>query len=99
MRKRRLLLPAAVANLNFAVPALYENAAEALRIQEVPAPADVAQLVEHFTRNEGVPGSSPGVGLGKWPQIGHFLVLAKRLSDRDVHADDRLSSRAACQDL
>ena len=25
--------------------------------------ADVAQLVEHFTRNEGVPGSSPGVGL------------------------------------
>jgi hypothetical protein len=27
-----------------------------------PRPADVAQLVEHFTRNEGVPGSSPGVG-------------------------------------
>jgi hypothetical protein len=27
------------------------------------SPADVAQLVEHFTRNEGVPGSSPGVGL------------------------------------
>ena len=26
------------------------------------SPADVAQLVEHFTRNEGVPGSSPGVG-------------------------------------
>src|SRR5436190_20678236 len=26
--------------------------------------ADVAQLVEHFTRNEGVPGSSPGVGSG-----------------------------------
>ena len=24
--------------------------------------ADVAQLAEHFTRNEGVPGSSPGVG-------------------------------------
>ena len=29
---------------------------------EIPAIADVAQLVEHFTRNEGVPGSSPGVG-------------------------------------
>ena len=29
------------------------------------ANADVAQLVEHFTRNEGVPGSSPGVGSGK----------------------------------
>ena len=25
--------------------------------------AGVAQLVEHFTRNEGVPGSNPGVGL------------------------------------
>jgi hypothetical protein len=35
-------------------------------------PADVAQLVEHFTRNEGVPGSSPGVGSlalqELWPQ-------------------------------
>src|SRR5215207_9526706 len=29
--------------------------------------ADVAQLVEHFTRNEGVPGSSPGVGSSKAP--------------------------------
>ena len=29
--------------------------------------ADVAQLVEHFTRNEGVPGSSPGVGSQKRP--------------------------------
>src|SRR6266487_4390599 len=28
----------------------------------VGSTADVAQLVEHFTRNEGVPGSSPGVG-------------------------------------
>ena len=27
-----------------------------------PGHADVAQLVEHFTRNEGVPGSIPGVG-------------------------------------
>ncbi len=27
--------------------------------------ADVAQLVEHFTRNEGVPGSSPGVGFSQ----------------------------------
>ena len=32
--------------------------------------ADVAQLVEHFTRNEGVPGSSPGVGL---PDLQGFL--------------------------
>ena len=28
-------------------------------------PADVAQLVEHFTRNEGVPGSNPGVGFAE----------------------------------
>jgi hypothetical protein len=34
------------------------------KIQEIPANADVAQLVEHFTRNEGVPGSIPGVGFG-----------------------------------
>src|SRR5205807_1278348 len=27
--------------------------------------ADVAQLVEHFTRNEGVRGSSPRVGSGE----------------------------------
>ena len=29
--------------------------------------ADVAQLVEHFTRNEGVRGSSPRVGLSETP--------------------------------
>ena len=28
----------------------------------IPAQADVAQLVEHFTRNEGVRGSNPRVG-------------------------------------
>jgi hypothetical protein len=38
--------------------------------------ADVAQLVEHFTRNEGVPGSSPGVGsLGK-PRLGGAFLCA-----------------------
>jgi hypothetical protein len=36
--------------------------------------ADVAQLVEHFTRNEGVPGSSPGVGSQKAPEIGAFCL-------------------------
>ena len=35
------------------------------KIREIPANADVAQLVEHFTRNEGVPGSIPGVGFPK----------------------------------
>src|SRR5829696_2885302 len=33
-------------------------------------PADVAQLVEHFTRNEGVPGSNPGVGSDLRPCCG-----------------------------
>ena len=33
-------------------------------------PADVAQLVEHFTRNEGVPGSNPGVGSPVLPLSG-----------------------------
>jgi hypothetical protein len=36
-------------------------------IDSSPKVADVAQLVEHFTRNEGVPGSSPGVGSGESP--------------------------------
>ncbi len=31
-------------------------------VLECTDPAGVAQLVEHFTRNEGVPGSNPGVG-------------------------------------
>ena len=40
---------------------------ESRRIRETPADADVAQLVEHFTRNEGVPGSNPGVGSREVP--------------------------------
>ena len=36
-------------------------------------PADVAQLVEHFTRNEGVAGSSPAVG----------FALERRFHDRE----------------
>ena len=38
--------------------------------------ADVAQLVEHFTRNEGVPGSSPGVGSGRAQQMDAFAKSA-----------------------
>ena len=33
-------------------------------------PADVAQLVEHFTRNEGVRGSNPRVGFSEIPAFG-----------------------------
>jgi hypothetical protein len=42
------------------------------------APADVAQLVEHFTRNEGVPGSSPGVGFANSLQTSAFSGLRSR---------------------
>ena len=37
--------------------------------------ADVAQLVEHFTRNEGVRGSSPRVGLGELPAASSHRAL------------------------
>ncbi len=36
--------------------------------------ADVAQLVEHFTRNEGVHGSSPRVGSSRFKRFGGRLV-------------------------
>ena len=37
--------------------------------------ADVAQLVEHFTRNEGVRGSNPRVGL-RPPKVVGFAGIA-----------------------
>jgi hypothetical protein len=47
--------------------------------------ADVAQLVEHFTRNEGVRGSSPRVGSGKSPLIRGFLLSRRGLRHRWGH--------------
>ncbi len=61
-QKRQLRFRAAEADLNFAAPLQHQTRQRRRKIQEIPANADVAQLVEHFTRNEGVPGSSPGVG-------------------------------------
>jgi len=61
-QKRRVRLPHAEADLNFAAPLQHQTRQRSRKIQEIPANADVAQLVEHFTRNEGVPGSIPGVG-------------------------------------
>ncbi len=46
-------------------------------------PADVAQLVEHFTRNEGVSGSNPLVGFEKEPAT---AGLSRALSSRDKAA-------------
>jgi hypothetical protein len=62
-RGRRLPLPTAAADQDFAAPVQPKTGPGSRKIREIPAHADVAQLVEHFTRNEGVPGSSPGVGL------------------------------------
>jgi hypothetical protein len=56
-------------------PALREGSTRRRRApkdHKIPADADVAQLVEHFTRNEGVPGSIPGVGFQKDVQISRF---------------------------
>src|SRR5450755_2430813 len=68
-QRRQLRLRAAEADRNFAAPLQHQTRQRKPKIQEVPANADVAQLVEHFTRNEGVPGSSPGVGSEKAPQM------------------------------
>jgi hypothetical protein len=49
--------------------------------------ADVAQLVEHFTRNEGVPGSSPGVG----SEIKHLLKGTLLTPRSGRHAGEKRS--------
>src|SRR4051794_34220220 len=46
---------------------------------EFPLPADVAQLVEHITRNDGVRGSNPRVGFR--PQRLNSLLIALRRGD------------------
>ena len=73
-RERRLRLPRAAVDQDFAPPAQPKTRPGTRKIREIPANADVAQLVEHFTRNEGVPGSSPGVGSQESPaQVGFFF--------------------------
>jgi hypothetical protein len=74
-QKRRLRLPYAEADVNFAAPLQHQTRQRSRKVQEIPANADVAQLVEHFTRNEGVPGSIPGVGFYKALQIAYFRDL------------------------
>ncbi len=71
-QKRQVRLPHAETDLNFAAPLQHQTRQRSRKIQEIPANADVAQLVEHFTRNEGVPGSIPGVGSGKSLRAGSF---------------------------
>jgi hypothetical protein len=66
--ERRLRLPEAAASHDFAAPVQPKTGPGTRKIREIPANADVAQLVEHFTRNEGVRGSSPRVGSKEAPQ-------------------------------
>ena len=61
-RERRLRLAEAATDRDSAAPVQPETGQESRWLREIPASADVAQLVEHFTRNEGVRGSSPRVG-------------------------------------
>jgi hypothetical protein len=72
-RERRLRLPGAAIDHDFAAPVQPKIGPGTRKIREIPASADVAQLVEHFTRNEGVPGSIPGVGFFRiFLQIRYF---------------------------
>ena len=92
-QKRQVPLPHAEADRNFAAPLQHQTRQRKPKIQEIPANADVAQLVEHFTRNEGVPGSIPGVGSEKAPKNRGFPFLG---SPRDLeHVPDM--SRDRCR--
>jgi hypothetical protein len=51
--KRRLRLRGAAIDHDFAAPAQPKVGPGTRKIREIPASADVAQLVEHFTRNVG----------------------------------------------
>jgi hypothetical protein len=71
--KRRLGLPAAAADRDFAAPAQPDTGQRRPESQEIPANALLAQLVEHFHGKEGVVGSSPTEGFAKPPQMARFL--------------------------
>jgi hypothetical protein len=74
-RERRLRLPgAAIDHVFLQPPCSPKSGRGTRRIREIPACADVAQLVEHFTRNEGVPGSIPGVGSEESPATTRVLI-------------------------
>ncbi len=74
-RKRELRLRFAAPRSDFAAPMRHQTPRRPRKYRESPANADVAQLVEHFTRNEGVPGSIPGVGSGwEFPPVRSFLI-------------------------
>jgi hypothetical protein len=55
-QKRQLRLRGAEVDRNSAAPLQHQTWQRWGRTQGIPANADVAQLVEHFTRNVSVPG-------------------------------------------
>ena len=59
--------------------------------------ADVAQLVEHFTRNEGVPGSSPGVGFSAQAESGHLARRSEAVLSAVLSGAGRGRSRQTAQ--
>ena len=61
-RERRLRLPGAAADRDFAAPVQPETGQRRPESPEIPANALLAQLVEHFHGKEGVVGSSPTEG-------------------------------------
>ena len=53
--------------------------------------AEIAQLVEHFTRNEGVVGSSPIFSFEKKPwklRVSGAFVVSGQLSDLSIEAQN-----------
>ena len=78
-RERRLRLPGAAADRDFAAPVQPETGMRRPESQEIPANALLAQLVEHFHGKEGVVGSSPTEGSENCLHMGVFsLRLAIR---------------------
>jgi hypothetical protein len=79
-QKRQVRLLAAEASRSFAAPLQHQTRQRRPKNQEIPASADVAQLVEHFTRNEGVGSSSLPVG-SRSPRYRVFRALLGSISE------------------
>jgi hypothetical protein len=81
-RERRLRLPGAAIDRDFAAPAQHRFLLGGRQIREIPANALLAQLVEHFHGKEGVVGSSPTEGLGKGLALPGLFVRSSRAEGR-----------------
>jgi hypothetical protein len=77
-QRRQLRLRAAEANLNFAAPLQHQTTQRRPKIQEIPANADVAQLVEHFTRNDPPCRNAAPRGTGDSPCLQGIRAVGRR---------------------